>query len=84
MNGRAATQVSCAHCDTLFHPRYNSKGKYCSSRCAGLAKVKVKDRSPLTVEERAVAAETVAAMEDALARLQALLGPYEDEEAADG
>lgn len=77
MNGRAATQVSCAHCRTPFHPRYNSAGKYCSVRCAGLAKVKVGGRSRLTAEERAGAATIAADMEDALARLRALLGEVE-------
>ncbi|MFP3786995.1 hypothetical protein, partial [Burkholderia sp. SIMBA_024] len=65
------------HCGTLFYPRYNSAGKYCSVRCAGLAKVKVEDRPPLTAEERAVTAKIVTDMGDALARLRALLGEGE-------
>lgn len=77
MNGRAATPVPCAHCGMLFYPRYNSAGKYCSVRCAGLAKVKVGGRDHLTTEERAVAATIAADMEDALARLRALLGEVE-------
>lgn len=70
-------QTACAHCGVMFHPRYESKRRYCSVECVGLAKAKAEPGPALTAEERAVAAAIAADMEDALARLRDLLGEVE-------